>query len=83
MKISEVKERVHRNVDKIEEPALLYELDTIITEMVEHDTKTDWWDDLTPSQQAEIKQAQQDARNGKGMPNEQVQNETLRWLENR
>jgi hypothetical protein len=66
----------------INDPDLLQDIYNVVNQMIAYNVdKTDFWDDLTPEQQAELEQSLAESENPENLvEHEMVKNEFAKWL---
>jgi hypothetical protein len=77
MEKSELKSTLHQFIDEVDDEVMLANLYQLLHA---HSQQTDILDELNSKQQARLRMAQEQARNGEGIPHETVRTELLAWL---
>ena len=78
---TQLKEVIKQLVDESENNSLLNYVKAILQGEAQDDQEYDWWDDLTPEQQAQVEIGLQQAEQGLTIPHEQVMREARELIE--
>ncbi|MCF8307630.1 MAG: hypothetical protein K9I68_01335 [Bacteroidales bacterium] len=78
MDVTELRADLHNMIDKISDREILQAIKTLLSEKAT--TKTDWWDNISDEERAEIKQGLSEADNGEVTLHEEVMRKYKKWL---